>query len=162
MSRHDKRKLLAKFRASGASKGALAVARKAGKPPTAREIKIEREILAQLCLSDMTFFHGGKSGMKAGDVLRPSADTGNLVNGASPHSFVFVTNSLSQAQWYAEQCEGGAVYRVQPCGQIGVDIASTRLLMADCDCRDLAAAAALVSQFTCRSARVLEGVIVAP
>ncbi len=96
-------------------------------------------------------YHGGAPGLHSGDMLFPPTRTGMrarraeaLHPGYDP-SRVYVTSSLRYASVFAWAC-GGAVYEVQPEGQVRVD----------------GDAPADAPSWSCRRARILRVALPAP
>lgn len=77
------------------------------------------------------YYHGGTRGLRVGDFLLPPDETGNetslsrYVKAIDPEKGrtdrVFVTTSIKAARLYAAQLPHGAVYKVEPVGEIEED-----------------------------------------
>lgn len=102
-------------------------------PLTPEERALSDEIVAQVTPCD--WYHGGISGLCAGDVLLPPCETGLDPRGRANTSqgrqaSVFFTWHLNIAAKYAARIpSGGAVYRIEPIGTVICDPQDVRRLL---------------------------------
>ncbi|MZR15043.1 hypothetical protein GQE99_18645 [Maritimibacter sp. DP07] len=93
-----------------------------------REVQIEQQMLASL-EGDAPLFHGGLRGREVGDLLLPGGTTGQNPHGFQDADFrrqsVYVTPVIEDAEKFAEGC-AGSLYRVQPKGEVGIDLRCVR------------------------------------
>lgn len=167
MNRRDRRKLLSELlslpipmREAYWCAAALAWKHWDG-PATSSERRIMRDSVERLD-TNAEWWHGGMPGRTAGDFLLPANLTGSDPRGDATRArlgHVFFTGNRNAAAWYADAC-GGHLYRVEPIGDVGVDLLALRAihivrLRPDWR-RETDKVFTGFDSFTCSRARVLE------
>lgn len=125
----------------------------------------ERELGISLlnAVSPCEWFHGGPLGFRHGDKLLPPTRTGrhpiagDQVNCLHRMSVVFFSHTLVFAKSYADRRKRGAVYRVEPIGEVQADPENVRTILllqrySNSDVPEIE----LIKGFCAPSARILE------
>lgn len=83
---------------------------------------------------NVRWYHGGRLGLRPGDILLPSAQTGLLRHAKEHHERVFVTYTPYIASMYCGAVEGSAIYQVQPLGTDIIPDTETSRFQFRCPC----------------------------